>query len=439
MLEHLNQYQARSDDGIKKEKLKPNRESSSESISTSERPRTSTLRKGSIVNENIAGPEVPKKQSPVEKTQEEEEVKYEDDFDSYESDFENVSSSDSTVHNLSEISTESTSSEEEPSSKATPSAGKETERKLDSGNFDMKEEKMKREFSNLQDLVEMENLKLRRPESNIRSNLTSLSDEGFEEAKSLQFLNFVSAKKRNDRRKSMEIRKKRGEELLNMIKLDCVNFTVLNLPPVPYDEFIKTYGNSNSLQIGVQTGEENIDEEIQTENIETKEKWIQMPPNFSKESTSSYKFERLGVGPPSDPFTIEDDSYLEPHYSQYKLEKFLSNTGSLILDILKEKKTQPTKNNTGNPFSEAIINLKPPSEFSAQRKIVMVVFNQKNPSVFLSVHVEEVEGDRCSRSMVYLWNINEVLPELYLVCYGKLRSCCFGKDSRTIFGGLQDG
>ncbi|XP_044762215.1 cytoplasmic dynein 2 intermediate chain 1 [Coccinella septempunctata] len=431
LLKHLNQHEIGAGDAKNK---KVHRESSSDSMSTRERPRTSTLRKGSIVNENIAGPEIPKKPPPAE-----EEEEYEDDFDSYESDFENVSSSDSTVHNLSEISTESTSSssgDEDASVEGQPSVSKDPERKLDSGNFELKEDKTKGEFSNLQDLVERDNLKFKRPESNMRSNLTSLSDEGFEEAKSLQFLNFVSAKRRNDRRRSLEMRKKRGEELLNMIKLDTVNFTVFDMPPVPYDQFIKAFGNANSIQIGIQTGEERIEEEAQTDRVETAEKWIQMPPKFSK-VTSVYKFDRLGAGPPLDQTPLAEIPS-EPQFDEYRLNRFLTNAAGLVLDVLKGGKTQRNGNVAGDSFSRAVVALKPPSEFSGRRKISQIVPNGRNPSTFLSVHVDQ-DGDGFSKSMVYLWNVNGATPEVYLACHGKIRCCCFGYDAGTVFAGLENG
>jgi hypothetical protein len=43
--------------------------------------------------------------------------------------------------------------------------------------------------------------------------------------------------------------KKRGEELLDMIQLDTVNFTLLELAPVPYEVYMKIYGCSNTLQV----------------------------------------------------------------------------------------------------------------------------------------------------------------------------------------------
>lgn len=42
---------------------------------------------------------------------------------------------------------------------------------------------------------------------------------------------------------------KRGEELLNMIKLDNVEWSLIEHTPVAYEEFIKNYGNLNTQQV----------------------------------------------------------------------------------------------------------------------------------------------------------------------------------------------
>lgn len=41
----------------------------------------------------------------------------------------------------------------------------------------------------------------------------------------------------------------RGEELLEMIKLDFMEWSVLECNPIPYDEFIRNYGKLNTQQV----------------------------------------------------------------------------------------------------------------------------------------------------------------------------------------------
>ncbi|KAK9878956.1 hypothetical protein WA026_003775 [Henosepilachna vigintioctopunctata] len=403
----------------------------SESSCISDRPRTSTLRKGSIVNHNIAGPEVPKniEKDPSElqphldeNNFEEEIVEYQDDFDSYESDFENCSSSDSTIHDISDISTEKTLSSSSSSVNNQEEScviDKVLEKKLDSGNFDLGETKLKHEFSNNQETINFNiNSKTKTMENNYRSNLTSLSDEGFEESKSLQFLNFADARKRHDMRKCLEKRKKRGEELLNMIRLDQVNFLIFDLPAVSYETYIRHFGKLTSIQEGVQTDRDEVDDQTQTYDIETCSKWVQMPPHMS--NPKYYKYEMKGVGPDLNELSAENLETLMPTFNERRLEIFITNAGELILDLLKEREppSHRTKGSVENTLGNGFIRFDPPVEFL--------------------VHVDDVTEEN-SRSVVCLWNVNDEQPKLYMTCYGGITSSCFGPDPEFVLAGLQNG
>ena len=61
-----------------------------------------------------------------------------------------------------------------------------------------------------------------------------------------------------------------------MIRLDVVSFELFNLPPIRYDAFMRTFGAANALQATTQTGEDNLEEDVQTEEIETMHKWTQV-------------------------------------------------------------------------------------------------------------------------------------------------------------------
>lgn len=41
----------------------------------------------------------------------------------------------------------------------------------------------------------------------------------------------------------------RGEELMTMIKLDIVEWTLYESAPIAYDEFIRNYGKLNTQQV----------------------------------------------------------------------------------------------------------------------------------------------------------------------------------------------
>lgn len=399
----------------------------SEASSIIERPRTATLRKGSIVNKNIAGPEVPKEPNTASK--EEEEEVYEDDFESYESDFEEYDSSD-TSSQVSEISTGSTSSESEAENVPKRTNSSDEEKKLDSGNFELPEAKHKQILDEIKEATGENNQK---PDS--------LSDEGFEEAKSLQFVNFLGAQKKQQRRKSAEMRRKRGEEILSMIKLDLVNFTLLDMKPVPYEEFIRNYGCRNTVQEAVQTGDDDIDEEIQTDTIELRQKWTQFPavlPKFDRTNDvnwATYKNCYLGSGG-EDP-----DINFEPNFDQHRLEKFVSKTVDLILNIQAEENELLNAPNCKSniPFSQGYILFQThSSDVIKNRKIRDI--DWKNNKILI-VHGENTNIERRDgRNIISIWNLSNIAqPETYLCVFGEITCCTFGDSCDTIFSGLDEG
>ncbi|XP_058035728.1 cytoplasmic dynein 2 intermediate chain 1 isoform X3 [Ahaetulla prasina] len=94
-----------------------------------------------------------------------------------------------------------------------------------------------------------------------------------------KFIDFQMAQQRQNIRKIADQQKKRSFELLRLIDLDfSVSFCLLDLPPVnEYDMYIRNFGKINTKQAYVQWNEDNLDRDIQTEEIETQEKWTQHP------------------------------------------------------------------------------------------------------------------------------------------------------------------
>ncbi|CAG9836971.1 unnamed protein product [Diabrotica balteata] len=434
---------------------------SPDSSTISERPKTATLRKGSIVNTNIVGPDVPqvridtikekmtklKSLSPKSETSEED--KYEDDFESYESDFEVYSSSSST--NLDNISVEDTSSSssttslEEFKTKETgsgqrrvQSTGSDEERKHDSGHFEMADFKHRQILDNIKESIEKENTNLVLANNN---NPASLSDEGFEEQKSLQFINFLDAKKKYERRKSIETKRKRGKEILSMIRLDSCNFTLFELAPVPYETFIKNYGRGNTIQVFCQTGDDDVDEEVQTDDIGYRTKWTQEPSAFTNFDQSIpnfwevYKSEFLGVG--SDDIVSRNTD--KTTINENSLNRFILSAGELMLRIQEESVTNVNsslqKDKNSSPFSDGYYKFNTSEDIFAGSEVSSVYFSCDISNRLVTVHTKK------RTSVVALWNVfncNEA--EVILRPYGIVSCCSLGvRHSELIFMGIDDG
>ncbi|KAJ8921780.1 hypothetical protein NQ315_008406 [Exocentrus adspersus] len=440
------------------------RDISPDSSSISERPRTATLRKPSIVNANIVGPDAPKQivpksklqklKPPSPKSEASDECNYEDDFDSYESDFEEYfSSSSSNLENISggeETSSTSSSSQSinlglpqgSLISKRKSSAETDDERKMDSGNFDMSEFKHKQVLDNIKESIEKENSNIKIHEVQ-RNNPASLPDEGFEDQKSMQFINFLDAKKKYKHRRSMELKRKRGEEILNMIRLDTYSFTLFDLPAVPYEVFIKNYGRSNTVQAGVQTGEDNVDEDIQTDEITNSCKWTQFPVRFSKIDTDNpnywqvYKSDYLGVGGDGNAETKVDNAT----FNENSLKKFLLSAGNLILRLQAESNIEncdKIKTNSRNiPFSDGYISFNTNMSIVKDCSVRCFAFGSDND--ILTVHSTKQEKEY--KCVICVWTLsNPEEPVTFFISYGEVSCCSFGMDcSDFVYTGSDDG
>lgn len=389
-----------------------------------ERPGTATLTEPRVLK--------------IGKSEEEpESVDYEEDFDSYESDFEAYSSQSSSGTDVADGAATASGS----SSSSCTEPPKSLERKLDSGTFEMTEQKHKQMLVDIKEMKEKENV----------GGLiaASLTDEGFEEVKSLGtdnlcFVDFGEARKRMKRDRNERNRRKRGEELMNMIKLDNYSFTLLDLAPMPYERYIKLYGHKGCIQASSQTGEHVVSEETQTDDVSKETKWTQVPTVFSKIDTSrpdylkTYKSEHLGVGSDGNNCELED-----ANFNEERLERFLRSTAEILTNLLQENNTHLLKemqNSELSTFSSGYVECN--TQTVEQLKGTVVAYIACDCSHFLTLHKRTVDiEDGGFNNYLCAWSVSDLnRPERIMASYCQLSCGCFcHSDRKLIFGGSEDG
>ena len=63
-----------------------------------------------------------------------------------------------------------------------------------------------------------------------------------------------------------------------MIDLDVVAMEIFDLPPMSeYEVYMRSFGQRNARQVAIETGEDTFENDTQTEEISTTEKWTQHP------------------------------------------------------------------------------------------------------------------------------------------------------------------
>ena len=73
-----------------------------------------------------------------------------------------------------------------------------------------------------------------------------------------------------------------------------------SIPPIRYEAFMKTFGKTNTLQASCQSGEDNLEVEVQTEEVTKATAWTQRPPTFGGQGDNldprEVRSSLLGVG-----------------------------------------------------------------------------------------------------------------------------------------------
>lgn len=69
------------------------------------------------------------------------------------------------------------------------------------------------------------------------------------------------------------------QELLSLIELDIVAYDMLDLSPLSeYEVYVKKFGSDDTRQVAVQSGEDCLEADSQTDRISSSDVWVQWPP-----------------------------------------------------------------------------------------------------------------------------------------------------------------
>ncbi|XP_042657977.1 cytoplasmic dynein 2 intermediate chain 1 isoform X2 [Tyto alba] len=255
------------------------------------------------------------------------------------------------------------------------------------------------------------------------------------------FMDFQMANQRQSSRSMASKQKKRSSELLPLIDLDfSVSFSLLDLPPVnEYDMYIRNFGKMNTKQAYVQCNEDNLERDIQTEEVETLEKWTQHPGEDALVSGGSINSQDMSV-----------NGALTPKIDSQRLANFLRSACQVIAVLLEEDQvaTQPRwkarSRQTSLSISDSCFQLNTNQQFLNDRKISCLYVSQVQRQTLLSVHglPEKADVGLLNRkSIICVWNIwQPSSPQKVLICDSEVICCCFSPNKTTlVFAGTTDG
>ena len=270
--------------------------------------------------------------------------------------------------------------------------------------------------------------------------------------------NFASAKQKQRTQKAAGKAKKRGDELLTMIRLDVAKYDLFDLPPIAYEALM---GNSDRVQATCQTGEDDLDEELQTEAIDSLEKWTQFPPPPLTHLVDPEDHETLwqtlhGVGGQFEAAKFKDYNH-ETMKSMHsvRLSKFLESASTAMMTLLEEDADRKYGNMANAQdqkdvvFSDKVTLLDTDVVKCLQGKAVKAMaFALDQPSLLLVGHgpssndeTETGSIDDPFRSYLTVWNVGSPSQPLHvLVTSETVQTVAFSPLKASMaFAGMMDG
>uniref|UniRef100_A0A8C1G6D0 WD repeat domain 60 n=1 Tax=Cyprinus carpio TaxID=7962 RepID=A0A8C1G6D0_CYPCA len=251
-----------------------------------------------------------------------------------------------------------------------------------------------------------------------------------------KIIDFVSAKQREVSQKVAKKQKKRSEELLRLIDLDfSITFSLLELPPVnEYDMYIKNFGAANTKQAYVQCNEDNTDRDIQTEEVNTTDKWTQHPPEANAACG--------GI--------VADESTSRINTNSQRLTTFLRSAAQVMAVLIEENMAESNSvkrlrsQTDALSFSDGCIQLNTKLPFLHGRQVSLLQFSQVQRQTLLSVHPPSSKSSAVrldSETIICVWNIWEPSrPQKILLYESEVRCCCFSPGKVTlVFAGTEIG
>ncbi|XP_024136089.1 WD repeat-containing protein 60 [Oryzias melastigma] len=256
-----------------------------------------------------------------------------------------------------------------------------------------------------------------------------------------KFIDFVAAKRREVSKKDTVKQIKRSTDLLRLIDLDfSVTVSLLDLPPVSeYELYIRNFGNANTKQAYTQCNEDDAERDIQTEDIETCEKWTQHPSQHSG-----------ACGDPNITQGAQERTKSDLNFDSQRLTSFLQSASQVMLVLLEEDqaerksqmklKTQPDSSS----FSDGSLQINTKLPFLYGRQVSMVHFSQVQRHTMLSVHMPIAKPSAVrldANTIICIWNIWEPSrPQKILLYEAEVECCCFSPGKAIlVFAGTSVG
>ena len=206
-------------------------------------------------------------------------------------------------------------------------------------------------------------------------------------------------------------------------------------PPIRYEAFMKTFGKTNTLQASCQSGEDNLEVEVQTEEVTKATAWTQRPPTFGGQGDNldprEVRSSLLGVGWEEEKKGDAEVEYVQSS-SSLRLATFIQGAGEAILTMLEEDQARLEGSHAESvpqrdiDFADSITVLRvDQTPCLVGLAVDLVEFSPDHPSSLLTVHSSSVSSSTC---LLCLWNVSQPSrPSHILSCSSLVSLACLNE------------
>uniref|UniRef100_A0A8C3X2H8 Cytoplasmic dynein 2 intermediate chain 1 n=1 Tax=Catagonus wagneri TaxID=51154 RepID=A0A8C3X2H8_9CETA len=189
-----------------------------------------------------------------------------------------------------------------------------------------------------------------------------------------------------------------------------------------YDVYIRSFGRRNTKQAYVQCNEDNVERDIQTEEVETREVWTQHPGEGAAVS---------GGSEPSDLSNV----VVVPKVDTPRLSSFLRAACQVMAVLLEEDRAAagpswtPLAQDGTLPFSDSCAQLNTSLPFLQNRRVCCLHASQVHRRTVVSVHglpakaFSPLLDGRCVLCVWDIWQPSG--PQKILISESEVTCCCF--------------
>lgn len=236
----------------------------------------------------------------------------------------------------------------------------------------------------------------------------------------------------------MDSRLKRGRELMELVKLTSVKYSLYANPSINYEVFLKLFGRKNVKQVQVQTHDRS-ECEVQTELSIFQDKAVQHP-----HLSGSLMEQQMPDADDKSSCTGDESG---AHCDPFKLSTFLIRAEKVLQVVLESEASKSARSSANAMSAKRVMKTPTGSETfcTSSYKLICSPLAKCSSVTFLSsdsqylMSVQKIIKEHVEKSFICLWPLEQTTNPEHLLIARSLVTCLASDQSGRVFAGMSDG